>query len=76
MKYKLTPHERQKSTAYLVTRDGEIVWATPAYTVWIGERIEKFLEWVDKKQVGKITIAGVECRPPRVTRTVSSDIME
>lgn len=71
MKYKLLFNERFKPAQYLITKDGEIIWASEPMAVWVGQTIEKFLAWVDFKNVGTWSLEGATCQPPRVTRTKS-----
>lgn len=77
MKYRLLFNERYKPAQYLITHNQEIVWASESLSVWVGQRIEKFLDWVASKDIGTWTVVSSECQPPRVTRTtVTKTMME
>ncbi len=76
MKYKLLFNNREKSAEYLITKNEKVIWATEPMAIWVGQKIEKFLAWVNFKQVGTWSLEGAECQAPRVVRTKSAAAIE
>lgn len=68
MKYRVMFKERYKPNQYVITKNGEIVWASESFKVWVGKKIEQMLSWLDFKDIGTWKIVGPECTPPRVVR--------
>lgn len=65
MKYRISlRNERHYSSpSTIITRDGLVVWATPAFHWVVGFRIEDVLLWCDAKRVPWVVV-DASCHAP------------